>query len=161
MRRRDVAKELNGPVARRLLSGAIPARFAYLALDGTPRAIPIGFLWNGREVVMCTATNSAKVKALKANPQIALTIDTTDHPPQILLIRGAASLETVDGIPDEYLQMQSGLVPADQLDGWLAGVRELYRQMVRITVTPTWAKVIDFEKTLPSAVAELAAKRQR
>ena len=100
MRRRDVAKELDGPVARRLLSGAIPARFAYLALDGTPRAIPIGFLWNGREVVMCTATNSAKVKALKANPQIALTIDTTDHPPQILLIRGAASLETVDGIPD-------------------------------------------------------------
>jgi len=70
---------------------------------------------------MCTATNSAKIKALKANPQIALTIDTTDHPPQILLIRGAASLETVDGIPDEYLQMQSGLVPADQLDGWLAG----------------------------------------
>jgi uncharacterized pyridoxamine 5'-phosphate oxidase family protein len=107
MRRRDVAKELDGPVARRLLSGAIPARFAYRALDGTPRAIPIGFLWNGREVVMCTATNSAKVKALKANPQIALTIDTTDHPPQIPLIRGAASLETVDGIPDEYLQMQS------------------------------------------------------
>jgi hypothetical protein len=33
--------------------------------------------------------------------------------------------------------------------------------MVRITVTPTWAKVIDFEKTLPSAVAELAAKRER
>ena len=40
MRRRDVAKELDGPVARRLLSGAIPARFAYLALDVTPRAIP-------------------------------------------------------------------------------------------------------------------------
>ena len=57
--------------------------------------------------------------------------------------------------------MQSGLVPADQLDGWLAGVRELYKQVGRITVTPTWAKVIDFEKTLPSAVAELAAKRER
>jgi len=25
-------------------------------------------LWNGREVVMCTATNSAKVKVLNANP---------------------------------------------------------------------------------------------
>jgi hypothetical protein len=33
--------------------------------------------------------------------------------------------------------------------------------MVRITVTPTWAKIIDFEKTRPSAVAELAAKRER
>ena len=43
MRRRDVAEELDGSVARRLLSGAIPARFAYLALDGTPRAIQSGF----------------------------------------------------------------------------------------------------------------------
>ena len=65
-------------------------------------------------------------------------------------MRGAVSLETVDCIPDEYLQMQSGLVPADQWDGWLAGVRDLCRQMV-----------FDFEKTLPSAVAELAAKRER
>jgi len=43
----------------------------------------------------------------------------------------------------------------------LDAVRDLYKQMVRIIVTPMRAKAIDFERTLPSAVAELAAKRER
>lgn len=34
-------------------------------------------------------------------------------------------------------------------------VRALYKGMVRIVVTPTWAKLIDFETTLPTAVEEL------
>jgi hypothetical protein len=32
--------------------------------------------------------------------------------------------------------------------------------MVRIVVTPTWAKLIDFETTLPSAVEELVRERE-
>ena len=35
---------------------------------------------------------------------------------------------------------------------WEAEVRSLYEGMVRIVVTPTWAKLIDFETTLPSAI---------
>jgi hypothetical protein len=31
--------------------------------------------------------------------------------------------------------------------------------MVRIVVTPTWPKLIDFETTLPIAVEELAQQR--
>jgi hypothetical protein len=38
---------------------------------------------------------------------VALTIDTEVHPPKILLIRGRAELDFVDGIPDEYLQATS------------------------------------------------------
>jgi hypothetical protein len=38
---------------------------------------------------------------------VALTIDTEAHPPTILLIRGRAELDFVDGIPDEYLQATS------------------------------------------------------
>jgi hypothetical protein len=32
--------------------------------------------------------------------------------------------------------------------------------MLRIVVTPTWAKPIDFETTLPSAVEELVRQRE-
>ena len=32
--------------------------------------------------------------------------------------------------------------------------------MVRIVVTPNWAKLIDFETTLPSAVEELVRQRE-
>jgi hypothetical protein len=43
---------------------------------------------------------------------------------------------------------------------WEAEVRLLYDGMVRILVVPTWAKLIDFETTLPSAVAELVRQRE-
>jgi hypothetical protein len=43
---------------------------------------------------------------------------------------------------------------------WEAGVRSLYDGMVRIVVTPTWAKLIDFETNLPSAVEELIQQQQ-
>jgi hypothetical protein len=72
----------------------------------------------------------------------------------------------VDGIPDEYLQQTStyDMSPEQRVE-WEAGVRSLYVDgMVRIVVTPTWAKLIDFETTLPVAVEDLIrrqAERQR
>lgn len=161
----EIADVLNHPTSQELLARDL-TRLAYVAKDGTPRAIPIAFAWNGTEIVMCTAKNAPKLSALKANPMVALTIDTEVHPPKILLIRGRAELDYVDGIPDEYLQATSTyqMTPEQRVE-WEAGVRELYRDgMVRIVVTPTWAKLIDFETTLPSAVEELIqqqAERQR
>ena len=39
-------------------------------------------------------------------------------------------------------------------------MRSLYDDgMVRIVITPTWAKLIDFETTLPTPVQELAQRR--
>ena len=38
---------------------------------------------------------------------------------------------------------------------WEAGVRALYKQMAIIRVTPTWAKILDFETRLPGPVEEL------
>ena len=44
---------------------------------------------------------------------------------------------------------------------WMAALRSLYHDgMVRIGVTPSWAKLIDFETTLPSAVEELLRQRE-
>jgi len=79
-----------------------------------------------------------------------------------LLIRGRAELDVVDGIPDEYLQATSSYeMTPEQRVGWEAEVRSLYHDgMVRIVVTPTWAKLIDFETTLPSAVDELVRQRE-
>ncbi|WP_441296812.1 hypothetical protein [Allokutzneria sp. A3M-2-11 16] len=43
----------------------------------------MAFTWNGSEIVMCTSTNAPKLPSLRANPAIALTIDTEVHPPKI------------------------------------------------------------------------------
>ena len=128
---------------------------------GTPRNVPIGFTWNGSEIVVCTAKNAPKLPALRKNPTVALTIDTEVHPPKIFLIRGRAELDVVDGIPDEYLAASGTyeMTPEQRVD-WEAEVRSLYDGMVRIVVTPTWAKLIDFETTLPSGVRGVLEVRQ-
>src|SRR6478672_9180927 len=160
VQRSEIAEVLNRPLSQELLARDI-TRLAYVAKDGTPRTIPIAFTWNGSEIVLCTTTNAPKLPSLRANPMVALTIDTEVHPPRILLIRGRAELDVVDGIPDEYLQMNGSYeMTSEQRVEWEAEVRSLYDGMVRVVVTPTWAKLIDFEETLPSAVEELVRQRQ-
>ncbi|MDE9365633.1 pyridoxamine 5'-phosphate oxidase family protein [Luteipulveratus sp. YIM 133132] len=155
----QVAEVLAQPLSRELMASEIPARLAYTGLDGAPRAIPIGFGLDGSTIVMWTVPTSAKVKALQVNPQVAITIDTQGFPPNVLLVRGTVELALVDGIPHGYVEAARKVVPADQMEGWEAGVRGLYEQMTVITMTPTWAKLIDFENTLPKAVADLVAER--
>jgi nitroimidazol reductase NimA-like FMN-containing flavoprotein (pyridoxamine 5'-phosphate oxidase superfamily) len=81
MQPNEIAEVLNRPLSQELLARDL-TRLAYIAKDGTPRSVPIGFTWNGTEIVMCTAKNAAKVSALRHNPAVALTIDTEVHPPQ-------------------------------------------------------------------------------
>jgi hypothetical protein len=160
----EITEILNRPISQELLARDL-TRLAYVAKDGTPRNVPIAFTWNGSEIVLCTSKNAPKLSSLRRNPEVALTIDTEVHPPKILLIRGRAELDVVDGIPAEYLQMNGSyeMTPEQRVE-WEAEVRSLYDGMVRIVITPTWAKLIDFETTLPTAVEELIrerAERQR
>ena len=156
----EVAEILKKPISQEMLNRDL-ARLAYVAKDGTPRVVPIGITLNGTEIVMCTTTNAPKLASLRRNPAVALTIDTEVHPPTILLLRGEAVLDEVEGIPDEYLQMNGtyGMTPEQRVE-WEAEVRSLYDSMVRIVVKPTWAKLIDFHETLPTPVEELLRRRE-
>lgn len=152
---------LNDPLAQELLHSPLLARMAYNGMDGNPRAIPIGYLWNGAGFVMCTASIAPKVRALQANPKAALTIDTETQPPHILLVRGTTSVEIVDGVPVEYLQASWKAIHGDeQRAAFEAQVRDLYKQMARITLEPEWAKLIDFETRFPIAVQHLVSSRR-
>src|ERR1700731_5427694 len=95
---------LKHPVAQELLASKIPARLAYVWTDGTPRVIPIWFHWNGRELVLATPPKAPKLKALAKNPKVSLTIDDNVFPHKVLLIRGSARLQSVDGIVPEYVK---------------------------------------------------------
>lgn len=159
MEPQEIAEVLDRPLSQELLARDI-TRLAYVATDGTPRSVPIAFVWNGTQIVLCTTKNAPKLASLRANPAVALTIDTEVHPPKILLVRGRAELDVVDGIPEEYVSANTTytMTPEQRVE-WEAEVRSLYDGMVRIVVTPTWVKLIDFETTLPSAVEELVRQR--
>jgi hypothetical protein len=154
-----VMKVLGDPLAQELLHSPLVARLGYNGLDGAPRVVPIGYLWDGTSFVMCTATMAPKVRALSADPKVALSIDTDAQPPLILLVRGGANVEIVDGVPDEFLAASRKGLPPDQWSAFEDGARSMYPQMARIAIRPEWAKLIDFETRFPSAVDELVNRR--
>ena len=137
-----------------------PARLAYTGPDGYPRVIPIGFLWNGTAVVVCTAPSAPKVTALAKLPHVALTIDTMGRPARELLLRGTATLEIVDGAAPEYLAAAAKSTRGDELAAFEAAVRGLYKEMARITITPSWSRFYDFGAgRLPAFLRRLVEPR--
>src|SRR5947209_3659770 len=152
MDRDTVLQVLNDPLAQGLIQSNIPARVGYTGVDGFPRVVPLGFHWDGAHFIICTVPHSPKVRALERDPHLAMTIDTNAFPPHVLLVRGTASQELVEGVPAEYLEAAKKQFAPEQLPAFEAQVRGLYKQMVRITITPHWAKLLDFETRLPSSI---------
>ena len=144
---------LQHPASQELLKSKIPARLAYVWCDGTPRVIPIWFHWNGREIVMATPPKAPKLKALARNPKVSLTIDDNTFPHKVLLIRGSARLEPLDGIVPEYATAAERYFGAEQGQAWVKNLRTMISSMVRITITPEWVGLLDFQTRFPSALA--------
>jgi nitroimidazol reductase NimA-like FMN-containing flavoprotein (pyridoxamine 5'-phosphate oxidase superfamily) len=157
MNTHELARELGHPDAQKLLSGSL-ARLAYNGHDGFPRVIPVGFYWTGERIVVCTAPTSPKVRALSSRPEVALTIDTGTTPEEAkaLLVRGLATLETVDGVPEEYIAAATKSFEEAELAEFERNVRSVYEQMVRISIEPRWARFYDFGAgRLPTFLAKL------
>ena len=144
---------LQHPASQELLNSRIPARLAYVWTDGTPRVVPIWFHWNGHEIIMATPPKAPKLKALRKNPRVSLAIDDNTFPHKVLLIRGTARLETVEGIVPEYAAAAERYFGPEMAKGWLTQLRSLISSMVRITVTPDWVGLLDFQTRFPSALA--------
>ena len=152
-------ERFSDPVALELLAPGGPlARVAYVAADATPRVVPVGFVWRNEQLVFWTVPGSAKVEALRQRPAVAVTIDSETQPPHVLLVRGQAIVDEVDGVPDGYIESNRLLRSDEERTTFAAQVRELYDSMVEVQITPTWAKVLDFETTAPEAVMRLAQR---
>ena len=156
MDKAEVMRVLNDPVSQRLLHSPLLARLAYSGRDGAPRVVPVGYIWTGSTLITCTATAAPKVRSLQRDPRVALTVDTEAQPPNVLLVRGSASIDIVDGVPDEFLEASHKAVPEALWSDFESQARATYPAMARITITPQWAKVLDFETRLPVAVEHLA-----
>lgn len=144
---------LQHPASQELLQSKIPARLAYNAADGSPRVVPIWFHWNGREIVMASPPKAPKLKSLARNPKVALTIDENGFPPKVLLIRGTVRLESVEGIVPEYAAAADRYFDPELARTWLGQLRTKVSSMVRITMTPEWVGLLDFETRFPSALS--------
>ena len=143
---------LTHPVAQEMLQSPIPMRLSYVWLDGTPRVVPIGFHWNGSEIIIGGPPNAPKMKALAKNPKVALTIDSNNMPYHVLLIRGTASITTHEGLIPEYVSYCNRMMGPEVAAGWLPQAAALIQQMARVAIKPEWVGIMDFQTRFPSEV---------
>jgi hypothetical protein len=117
-----------------------------------PELCPIWFHWDGREFVLGTPPKAPKLKALAKNPKVALTIDDNNFPHKVLLVRGTAKLEPVNGVVPEYAQAANRYFGEQQGKAWVAQLSSMTQQMVRIAISPEWVGLLDFQTRFPSAL---------
>jgi hypothetical protein len=143
---------LQEPIAQQLLQSTSPARLAYVWTDGTPRVVPIGFHWNGEELVFGTPPDAPKMKALHDGDRVAASIDTDVMPYRVLQLRGRIRTDTVDGVAPEYEAMSRRVMGEEAGEAWLATLRAVTPRMSRIFLTPEWVALLDFETRFPNAL---------
>ncbi len=143
---------LQRPESKELLKSKIPARFAYVWTDGTPRVVPIWFHWDGQEFVLGSPSKAPKLKALSRNPKVALTIDDNNFPHKVLLVRGTAHLRAMNGVVPEYALAAERYFGAEGGKAWVAQLGSMIQEMVRIAITPEWVGLLDFQTRFPSAL---------
>jgi hypothetical protein len=150
---------LETEVAQQLLASRIPARLAYVAVDGTPRVVATWFHWTGDILSMPTFLAAphlhrpvGRLRALRANPDVAVTIDTETWPPKVLTIRGRVEIHEVDGVAAEYAASARRYLGDDAGQGYLAQIGQPGTRMARIDLRPAWVGVLDFDSRLPRAL---------
>ena len=58
----------------------------------------------------------------------------------------------MQGVVPEYAAAAERYFGIEQGKAWVAQVRQMFSEMVRIAIRPEWVAVIDFEKRFPSAI---------
>jgi len=144
---------LNDAAAGKLLQSTEVAHLAYSWSDGTPRCTPIWFHWNGSEIVMAGPANAPRAAALTDGTPVAITIDSAAWPYTVLMLRGRAAVDEVEGVAPEYRAAAVRYFGAEGGNGWCDGLPAGMR-MMRIKVAPEWVGLLDFDgmRRLPSAL---------
>jgi hypothetical protein len=149
---------LNTSTAQEMLHSRNMAQLAYTWTDGTPRVVPIWFHWNGEAIVIGTPPTAPKMKALHQNPDVAITINSSDAwPYRVLLIRGKVEIDLVEGTAPEYDAAAQRYFGEEQGRAWVQQMGPLFSHMARLTIRPEWVGTMDFEARFPSAVEKAMA----
>ena len=150
---------LDSDIAKRLLTSSVPARLAYTSTDGTPRVVPTWFHWTGEELVMPTFVAAPHVSgparrlgALRANPAVAIAIDTETFPHDVLLIRGRASVTEFAGVLPEHAAAARRYMGEHAAGDYLAQLDQPGTRMARIAVRPDWVGALDFRTRFPGGL---------
>jgi len=108
--------ELSPEVLERLRSDLV-VWITTVDLDGQPQTSPVWFLWDDGSFLIYSQPGATKVRNLRANPRVALTLRTDETASSYITFEGVATLPDGprgDEVPG-YLQKYEPLIAGE---GW-------------------------------------------
>jgi hypothetical protein len=149
---------LENPAAQAMLHSKEPARVAYLGPDGLPRVVTMQFHWTGEELVVTSIADLPKVRAIQANPEVAVSIDTfaitEGVPMRVLSLRGPASVTVVEGVVPEAYLANARYMGQEMADGWAQWIGQEGTKVARIAIRPRWVSLLDYDTRFPQGWPE-------
>ena len=89
--------------------------------DGRPHVAPVWFEWRGERVLVMASNNAVKVRNIRNNPAVALSVANNERPYKYVVLEGEAHLTTDDladitrRISTHYMGQEEGLAYAQEL----------------------------------------------
>ena len=142
----------NDPVVAELLASSTLMRLAYVGAHGQPHVVPIWYGYEGGEFIVVTGPKADKVRHISERPRVSFTIDTDRPPYRVLLVDGEARVEPVEGMAPEYPAIVRKFLGAGA-DGYLGRMEGRVKRQVRIRISPTSVRVLDFVKRTPKSLS--------
>ena len=131
----DQNTEFGARVARRLREESV-VWLTTVTPSGAPLPRPVGFLWDGGEMVSMYSQRGARVRNIAANPKVTLHFDGDGRGGDIVVLSGVAQLDPdappADAVPAR-LEKYSGLI--EQFGMAPASYAERFSVPIRIRLT--------------------------
>lgn len=104
--------------------------------DGRPHLVPVWFLWEGETILVFSKPANQKIRNLRQNPAVTVSLDQTSRGNDIIVLEGIAQLidePEITTVLPSYASKYASLL-ADM--GWTAAtMAQEYTQGIRITIT--------------------------
>ncbi len=130
----DLSTPQGAHIAERLRDDLI-VWLATVRPDGRPHLVPVWFLWDGETILIFSQPNQ-KMRNLRANPNVALSLDGTVTGDDVVTIEGMAELPprgTVTAELGPYAEKYAGKL---REMGWTPKqMAQAYTEAIRITPT--------------------------
>ncbi len=90
---------MNNEEIQAFLQRPIIADMATVRSDGSPHVAPVWYLWNGETVKVMSEPTAVKVRNIRHDPRVSLSIATNREPYEYAIVKGTAALSEI-GAPE-------------------------------------------------------------
>lgn len=103
--------------------------------DGRPHLVPVWFLWEGETILIFSKPNNQKIRNLRQNPAVTVSLDATGRGNDVIVLEGTAQFvddpDTTTALP-AYANKYADLLADMQ---WTAEtMAKEYSQAIRVTI---------------------------